>query len=86
MSTKPDATLNALRIITKKELRQLVPYTAQHILRLENANKFPKRVPIGTNRVGWLLVEVQEWLRKRIAERDARGPSAPVTNGEAKRP
>ena len=72
LSAKPDRILNDLRIITKKELRLLVPYTPQHILRLENDLAFPRRIQLGKNRVGWRLVEVEEWLRKRIAERDSR--------------
>jgi prophage regulatory protein len=66
----PDDPLRKLRIITKKELRLLVPYVPQHILRLENEGKFPKRIKIGENRVGWLWTEIEEWLRKRIADRD----------------
>jgi prophage regulatory protein len=54
-----------LRIITKKELRLMVPYTPQHILRLEKRGKFPKRIQIGTRRVGWYLHEVQAWLQQR---------------------
>jgi prophage regulatory protein len=50
------------RIITKKELRLIVPYTPQHILRLERRGKFPKRIQIGARRVGWYLVEVETWL------------------------
>lgn len=70
MPAKTDPSLNDLRIITRKELRLLVPYTPQHILRLENDGEFPRRVPIGKNRVGWRLVEIEEWLRTRIARRD----------------
>src|SRR5262245_31312708 len=63
MIAKTDQSLNHLRIITKKELRILVPYTPQQILRLENGGKFPKRIKIGDNRVAWRLLEVGEWLR-----------------------
>jgi prophage regulatory protein len=63
------------RIITKKELRLLVPYSPQHILRLEKQGKFPKRIPIGARRVGWWLHEVLAWL----AEREARGGIMPTT-------
>jgi prophage regulatory protein len=70
MPAKVDPSLNDLRMITRKELRLLVPYTPQHIQRLENEGEFPRRVPIGKNRVGWRLVEIEEWLRKRIAKRD----------------
>ena len=54
------------RIITKKELRLIVPYTPQHILRLEKQNRFPRRIRIGERRVGWLLSDVEAWLETRI--------------------
>lgn len=53
------------RIITKKELAQLVPYSAQHVLRLEKVGKFPRRIRIGERRVGWWLHEVLAWLEQR---------------------
>src|SRR5262245_21483258 len=57
------------RIITRKELRLIVPYSPQHILRLEKRGKFPKRVQLGARRVGWYLAEVETWLGSRT-----RGP------------
>jgi prophage regulatory protein len=59
------------RLITKRELGQMVPYTPQHILRLEKQGKFPRRIQVGANRVGWLLSEVHAWIAARVAERDA---------------
>jgi len=61
------------RLVSKKELRTVcgIPYTPQHIQRLETAGKFPKRVQLGPNRVAWLLSEVDEWVSERIAMRDA---------------
>ena len=53
------------RIITKKELRLLVPYTPQHILRLEKMGQFPRRIRIGARRVGWYLHLVKDWLDKK---------------------
>jgi len=53
------------RIITKKQLRLMVPYSPQHILRLEKRGKFPKRVQLGARRVGWYLHEVHGWLQQR---------------------
>ena len=49
-------------VITKKQLRLMVPYTPQHILRLEKRNKFPRRIRIGPRRVGWYLAEIEAWL------------------------
>lgn len=53
------------RIITKKELQLLVPYSPRHVLRLEKAGKFPRRLRIGERRVGWWLHEVLAWLQQR---------------------
>ena len=57
-------------LIDKKRLRLMVLYSPQHIQRLEDAGKFPKRVRLGQGRVGWVEEEVKAWLEARIAERD----------------
>jgi prophage regulatory protein len=54
------------RVITRKELRQIVPYTPQHILRLEKQGKFPPRIHIGDRRVGWYLADIETWLANRL--------------------
>ena len=59
----------SLKLITKKQLLDMVPYTPQHILRLEKMGKFPKRVRVGENRVAWLLTEVERWIAVRVAQR-----------------
>ena len=51
--------------VTKKELRLMVPYTPQHILRLEKQDKFPRRIRIGERRVGWRLSDIEAWLAQR---------------------
>jgi prophage regulatory protein len=61
------SSLNHLRIVTQKELRLLVPYTPHHILRLEKAGKFPRRIRLGQNRVGWYLSEIEAWVASRRA-------------------
>lgn len=53
------------RIITKRELREMVPYSPQHILRLEKRGVFPKRIVIGPGRVGWRLSDIETWLAQR---------------------
>ena len=54
------------KMISKKQLKEMVLYSPQHILRLEKAGEFPKRVQLGRHRVGWILEEVEDWLQKRI--------------------
>lgn len=62
-----------MRLLSKKQVREMVLYSPQHIARLEAAGKFPKRVQLGPGRVGWVDEEVQGWLTARIAERDTPG-------------
>lgn len=59
-----------MRIISKRQLKELVLYSPQHIARLEAAGRFPKRVQLGHNRVGWIEQEVLDWLQERIDARD----------------
>lgn len=59
-----------MRILSKRQLRELVVYSPQHIARLEKAGLFPKRVQLGPNRVGWVESEVLDWLRGKLDERD----------------
>ena len=61
-----------LKLLTRAALREIVPYTPQHILRLEKKGHFPRRLQIGPNRVAWLLTEVEAWIAARVAERDSR--------------
>jgi prophage regulatory protein len=60
------------QLVTKKELKSVfgVPYTFQHIARLEAAGQFPKRVRLGACRVAWVAEEVQAWIDERVANRD----------------
>lgn len=65
------------KLVTKKELRSLygIPYSFQHIARLETAGRFPRRVQLGQCRVAWLSEEVQAWIDERVANRDKVPPS-----------
>ncbi len=53
------------RIISKKELLRIVPYCDQHILRLEKKGKFPRRLDVGENRVGWDYDQIVAWIKSR---------------------
>lgn len=59
-----------MRILSKRQLKDLVLYSPQHVARLEAAGAFPKRVQLGPNRVGWVEDEVLDWLQKRIDRRE----------------
>jgi len=57
------------RIITAKERRELVPYSDMHVWRLEKEGRFPQRIHLGANRVGWSLSEITEWIEEKKAKR-----------------
>jgi len=59
-----------MRMISKRQLKELVLYSPQHVARLEKVGKFPMRVQLGPNRVGWVESEVLDWLQKRLDERE----------------
>lgn len=56
-------------LIRSGEIEAIVPYSMNHIRRLEEAGQFPKRVRVGANRVGWVRAEVEQWLNDRMGER-----------------
>ena len=62
-----------MRLITFKELRPLkgIPFSREHLRRLEAKGKFPKRVRLadgGTN-YAYLEKEIDEYLTARAAAR-----------------
>lgn len=58
------------KIVSFKALKDRVPFSRAHIIRLEKAGLFPRRVKLGECRVGWVQAEVDAWIESRIAERD----------------
>lgn len=59
-----------MRILSKRQLKEMVLYSPQHVARLEKAGQFPKRVQLGPNRVGWVEDEVLDWLQSKLNVRD----------------
>ena len=59
-------------LVSKKELKTIgIPYSPQHIARLEKAKQFPQRITLGQCRVAWCYKEICEWIAERVARRDA---------------
>ena len=64
-----DRRLITNTLIRSCEIATIVPYSMNHIRRLEEAGQFPKRVRVGANRVGWVRAEVEQWLNDRMGAR-----------------
>ena len=61
------------RLLSKKQVKEIVLYSYAHIERMEKAGRFPKRVRLSQfprGRCGYVESEILEWLQARIAERD----------------
>jgi predicted DNA-binding transcriptional regulator AlpA len=63
------------RCVGWKVLQLIVPYSRQHVARLETDPKymgddpFPRRVQLSQCRVCWWLSEVMAWLKRRSDRR-----------------
>lgn len=65
------------RLVDWSTLGKSVPFTRQHVLRLEKIGRFSKRVRIGDNKVAWFADEVEEWQEGRAKERDQEDSEEP---------
>ena len=63
-------TISRNRLIDRKELGKLIPYSPAQIYRMEKAGTFPKRIKLGPGRVAWLFAEVLEWIECKRQGRD----------------
>jgi prophage regulatory protein len=65
--------MSALRtnntLILSAKISELIPYSQNHLRRLEAKGQFPKRIRIGENRVAWVEAEVEAWIEERINAR-----------------
>jgi prophage regulatory protein len=56
-------------LIFAPEISAKIPYSTNHLRRLEAQGDFPRRVRIGANRIAWLRAEVEKWLSDRVEAR-----------------
>jgi prophage regulatory protein len=76
------------KLVSKKELKSVygVPYSFQHIARLEAAGQFPTRIRLGACRVAWLSQRVDRLSYRNNPTRDLTrwyrilAPKAPTTS------
>ena len=56
--------MSDFRLVDKKGLKTIygIPYSHQHIARLEKAGKFPRRIQLGQCRVAWYAAHVESWI------------------------
>lgn len=59
-----------MRVLRKPELEHRTGWSGMQIWREEKAGRFPKRIVLGPNSVGWIEEEVDDWIRARMAARN----------------
>lgn len=67
------------QIIRKPELFSKIGLSDATIYRMEKAGRFPQRIQLGGNSVGWFEDEVNQWLAKKASDRT--GSRAQVIGG-----
>ena len=60
-----------MRILRTKTVVERVGYCRSHLWRLERDGRFPRKIQLGPNSVGYVESEIDEWIAARVAERDA---------------
>ena len=65
--------MSDFRLVDKKGLKTIygIPYSHQHIARLEKAGKFPRRIQLGACRVAWHCSAVEAWIGSLAGRRTA---------------
>lgn len=63
-----------MKLLSKAEVLRLVPYSPQHLLRLENQDRFPRRIKPGNGgrnaKAFWLEREVRDWIQRHLDNRE----------------
>ena len=63
-------TNTTLKLILSGELAKIIPYSQNHLRRLEAAGDFPKRDRIGANQIAWLKDEIENCIAERVSSRE----------------
>ncbi len=58
------------KILRYPEIKQLVGISRIQVRRLERAGKFPQRLQLSANCVGWHAAEIQQWV-EALPRKDA---------------
>lgn len=59
------------KLLTYPQLREEkgIPYTAEHLARLEKAGRFPSKLKLSYRQVAWFEDEIDDWLAELAAKR-----------------
>lgn len=62
-----------VKLLTYRDLQDRgLRFSRRHLDRLEAANAFPRRVPIGEHKIGWVEEEIEKHIAGLVRARDAK--------------
>ncbi len=61
-----------MRILRLSEVREVTGLGRASIYDAARRGEFPRQILLGKRASGWLESEVQEWIERRVSERDRR--------------
>ncbi len=74
-----------MKILRLPQVLDRVGKSKASVYRDEAAGRFPKRIALGANSVGWLESEIDSWIEARAAARDdAKALAAVSEDAEAR--
>lgn len=59
-----------LQVLREKDRFRLTGLSRVQAWRLEKEGRFPRRIQLGVNSVGWLKHELDSWINTKRAARD----------------
>lgn len=66
-----ERSLTSVVLITRSELCLLgIEYSNTHLLRLERAGLFPKRIYLSPHKICWKQTEIGAWIHERASHRN----------------
>ena len=60
------------QILRLKQVKAMTGLSRTTIYRFMSINEFPKQIKLGPKSSGWLIDEVDEWIKRQIQIRDNR--------------
>ena len=63
---------NSIKLLSKKQVKELVVLSYAHTARLEAEGKFPRRLRLGTyrsSRAAYVESEIQDWIKTQLDKR-----------------
>lgn len=55
------------RLLGRREVLRLVPYSNRHLYRLEASGRFPPRLKLGPGKSGYRESDIEAWILSRPA-------------------